>query len=134
MKTSTGTINAKQFEEICDRVWSEHAAVLRGSGKLSGEATLVRAVFWRLCKAGIKTRGCADTDGPTPALLAYQLIVAQMLKTGARPAFDGAPILDALIDRYRKETVESELKHTDIPKRFVWAGKVAMVARLEIGA
>ena len=101
------TINATQFEEICGRVWSERASLLRGSGKLSGEATLVRAVFWRLCKAGIKTKGCVGTDGSTPALLAYQLIVVQMLKTSSRPPFDCAPILDALIDRYQKEAVEA---------------------------
>ena len=110
MKTSTSTINATQFGEICDRVWSDRASLLRGSGKLTGEATLVRAVFWRLCKAGIKTRGCAEGDGSTPALLAYQLVVMQMLKTGSRPAFDSAPILSALIDRYQSEagTKESE--------------------------
>jgi hypothetical protein len=97
------TINAKQFGEICDRVWSDRASLLSGSGKLGGEATLVRAVFWRLCKAGIKTKGCADTDSSTPALLAYQLVVGRMLKTSARPPFDSAPILNALIDRYQNE-------------------------------
>lgn len=106
MKSLMSTINAKKFEEICDRVWSDHAAVLRGSGRLSGEATLVRAVFWRLCKAGIKSKGCADINGSTPALVAYQLVVAQMLKTAARPAFDGAPILNALLDRYQNERGE----------------------------
>ena len=103
LKPSTN-INAKQFGEICDRVWSDRASLLRGSGKLSGEATLVRAVFWRLCKAGIQTRGCANNDGSTPALLAYQSIIEQMLKTSSRPPFDSARILDALIDRYQIET------------------------------
>lgn len=107
MKTSRSTIDATQFGEICGRVWSDRAALLNGSGKLSGEAMLVRAVFWRLCKAGIKTKGCVDTDGSTPALLAYQLIVMQMLKSSSRPPFDGAPILDALIDRYRNEAVQA---------------------------
>lgn len=107
MKTTTSTINATQFGEICSRVWSDRASLLGGKGKLSGEATLVRAVFWRLCKAGIKTKGCVDADGTKPALLAYQLIVVQMLKTSSRPPFDGAPILDALINRYRTEAVEA---------------------------
>ena len=107
MKTSTSTINATQFGELCGGVWSDRASLLRGKGKLSGEATLVRAVFWRLCKAGIKTKGCVGTDGSKPALLAYQLIVMQMLKTSSRPPFDGAPILDALINRYQNEAVEA---------------------------
>lgn len=107
MKT-TSTITAKQFDDICDRVWSDRASLLRGSGKLSGEATLVRAVFWRLCKAGIMTRGCADLNGSTTALLAYQSIVAQMLRTSSRPAFDSGPTLNALIERYQNETGTKE--------------------------
>ena len=108
LKTSTSTINAEQFGEICDRVWNDRASLLIGSGKLSGEATLVRAVFWRLCNAGIKTKGCADTDGSVPALRAYQSVVTQMLKTSSRPPFDSAPILDALIDRYQNEAGKGE--------------------------
>lgn len=97
------TINAKQFGEICDGVWSDRASLLSGSDRLSGEATLVRAVFWRLCKAGIKTGGRAETDSSTPELLAYQSVVMQMLRTSSRPVFDSAPILGALLDRYQNE-------------------------------
>ena len=82
--------------------------LLGGSGNLSGEAILVRAVFWRLCKAGIKTKGCVTTDGSMPPLLAYQSVVAQMLRTGSRPFFDSAPILNALINRYQSETLTPE--------------------------
>lgn len=108
LKTIMSNINARQFEDLCDRVWSDRASLLRGSGKLSGEAALVRAVFWRLCKAGIKTKGCADTAGTTPALLAYQLLVVQMLKASSRPAFDASVILDSLIARYQSEHAESK--------------------------
>ena len=107
MRTSTSTINATQFGEICGRVWIDRAALLSRKGELSGEATLVRAVFWRLCKAGIKTKGCVGADSSKPAVLGYQSIVLEMLKTSSRPPFDGAPILDALIDRYRSEDVEA---------------------------
>ena len=102
------TIDSKQFEEICERVWSDRAAVLRGSGRLGGGATLVRAVFWRLCKAGLKTKGCVDTDGSRPALLAYQLVVGKMLQTHGRPSFDGAAVLKGLVDRYQLESGEIE--------------------------
>lgn len=95
------TINVKQFEEICDRAWRDRVAVLRSSGELSGEAALVRAVFWRLRKAGINTKGSADPIASASPLLAYQLIVLQILKTSSRPAFDPAPILSALIERYQ---------------------------------
>jgi hypothetical protein len=103
LKTSTSTINAQEFGEICDRVWNDRVSLLSGSGILSGEATLVRAVFWRLCKVGLKTKGCGDNDWSAPPLLAYQSVVAQMLKTSSRPPFDSAPILGALIDRYQSE-------------------------------
>jgi len=97
------TINSEQFGEICDAVWRDRASVLRGRGNLSGEATLARAVFWRLCKAGIKTKGCAESDSSTPAILAYQLVVGRMLELNGRPAFDSAPILKGLLERYTEE-------------------------------
>jgi len=97
------TINSEEFGEICNSVWRDRASVLRGSGRLSGEATLLRAVFWRLCKAGIKTKGCADNDGSTPAILAYQLMVGRMLEVNGRPAFDCAPILKVLVEHYQNE-------------------------------
>jgi hypothetical protein len=97
------TINSEQFAEICDAVWRDRASVLRGRGSLSGEATLVRAVFWRLCKAGVKTRGGAEDDSSKPTMNAYQLVVGRMLKANGRPAFDAALILKELTDRYMNE-------------------------------
>jgi len=97
------TIDAKQFQDICDRVWTERAMVLRGRGRLSGDATLVRAVFWRLCKAGLQSRGCADNDASTPAIDAYQIVVNKMVEANARPAFDGKLILNELVARYENE-------------------------------
>ena len=84
-------------------VWRDRDAVLRGSGSLTGEATLVRAVFWRLCKAGINPKGSADNDPSKPVMLAYQLVVGRMLQANGHPAFDGAPILKELLDRYTNE-------------------------------
>jgi len=100
------TINLEQFEKICDRVWNDRAAVVSGRGRLSGEATLVRAVFWRLCKAGIKTNDWAEPDDSKPVILAYQLMVGSMLEVNARPPFDCAPILKELIERYQNEVVD----------------------------
>lgn len=97
------TIDAKQFEEICDGIWRDRAMVLKGSGELSGGATLMRAVFWRLCKAGIKAKGCVHTDGVTAPLLAYQLVVARMVNRSGIPAFDCTPVLNELLQRYQNE-------------------------------
>lgn len=102
------TINSEQFGEICNAVWRERAAVLRGRGSLSGEATLVRAVFWRLCKAGVKTKGCAEHDASKPTILAYQSVVGRMLELNGRPVFDSAPILKELVDRYQGEAGSSD--------------------------
>jgi len=97
------TINSEQFEKICDRVWNDREEVISRRGSLSAEATLVRAVFWRLCKAGIKTNGCAELGDSMPAMLAYQLVVVRMLKVNGRPSFDCALILKELIQRYQNE-------------------------------
>jgi len=101
------TINSEQFGEICNSVWRDRAAILKGSGVLSGEATLVRAVFWRLCKAGVKTTGCAESHGSTPTILAYQSVVGRMLELHARPTVDSAPILKELVERYQDEVENS---------------------------
>lgn len=97
------TISSEQFGELCDGVWRDRASILRGQGILSGEATLVRAVFWRLCKAGIESKGCADSDGSEIPLVAYQLVVGRMLALSGRPAFDSAPIMTDLVARYQNE-------------------------------
>ena|SRR5713226_7118367 len=97
------TINSEQFGEICNGVWRDRAAVLRGRGLLSGEATLVRAVFWRLCKAGVMPTSSAESYSSQPTFMAYQSVVGRMLEVSARPAFDGAPILKELVERYQNE-------------------------------
>lgn len=107
------TINSDQFGEICNGVWRDRAAVLRGSGLLSGEATLVRAVFWRLCKAGVRPVGSADNYGSKPTILSYQLVVSGMLSKSARPTFDCAPILKELVDRYQNEVGHGDLNEGD---------------------
>lgn len=102
------TINSEQFGEICNGVWRDRAAVLRGRGLLSGEATLVRAVFWRLCKAGVKPANSAENYGSKPTIISYQLVVGSMLELSARPPFDGASILKELVERYQDEIGPSE--------------------------
>jgi len=96
-------IDSKQFEEICERIWRDRATVLKGGSELSGDAILMRAVFWRLCKAGIKAKGCVYTEGPTSPLLAYRLVLVRMLNRSGCPAFDSAPILNELLERYQNE-------------------------------
>ena len=63
----------------------------------------MRAVFWRLCKAGVNSTGRSETYSSQPTVLAYQVVVGRMLEVNARPAFDGAPILKELLDRYQNE-------------------------------
>jgi hypothetical protein len=57
---------SKRFRQICDGVWRDRAQILTGRGILSGEAALVRAAYWRLCKAG-GTPG-QSSDDYTPFL------------------------------------------------------------------
>lgn len=75
-----GALNPEKFREICDGVWLDRAAILLGCDALSGEATLVRAVYWRLCKAGSQ---------PDQSMSDY------------------TPLLDELLRKYRDERAQS---------------------------
>ncbi len=97
------TITAEQFEAICSDVWRDRIAVVSGRGFLSDEAALVRAVYWRLCKAGLGPSGSAENYYSMQGVRAYQLGVGCLLELNARPSFDGAPFLNALVQRYQNE-------------------------------
>ena len=99
------TINSNQFREICNAVWHSRAAVLKGCGDLSGETALMRAVFWRLRKVGLRYTG--ENFGSLPPTHAYQLVVGRMLEASGRPAFDSALILKELVERYQDEVAAS---------------------------
>lgn len=100
------TINSEQFETICSEVWRDRTAVVSGRGFLSGEAALMRAVYWRLCKVGVKPLGSADNYNSMQGILAYQLGVGCLLELNSRPTFDGTPFLNALIERYQNEVAQ----------------------------
>ncbi len=100
------TINAEQFEAICSGVWRDRTGIVAGRGFLSEEAALVRAVYWRLCKVGVRVTGSAENHNSMQGLLAYQLGVGCLLELNARPSFDGAPFLNALVKRYQNEVRE----------------------------
>src|ERR1700730_4364318 len=102
------TINSAQFREICNGVWRDRADVVRGRGLLSGEAALLRAVFWRLCKSGVKPTNSAENDSSKPTMLSYQSVVGCMVELNARPLFDGAPILKELVENYQNEIERSD--------------------------
>lgn len=54
----------KRFSQICDGVWRDRAQILTGRGILTGEAALVRAAYWRLCKAGGEPGQSSDDYTP----------------------------------------------------------------------
>lgn len=104
----TTTINSERFAEICSKVWEDRSTVLTGRGLLSGEAALVRAVYWRLRKsAPLPANGVENCDWPQ-TVSAYQLGVRRLLELNGDPNFDCAPILEELIHRYKYES--------DVPK------------------
>jgi len=101
------SIDARTFGEICNDVWRDREAIVFRRGIVTGEAALVRAVYWRLCKAGGKPGRSMDDCDAVRSSLTYQLVVGSMLELCARPRFDGAPILNELVHRYRQELAES---------------------------
>jgi len=71
--------NLEKCRQICREVWLDRANILSDCSGLSGEAALVRAVYWRLCKTGDEPeQNIADT-----------------------------PLLKELVQQYRDETVQS---------------------------
>ena len=98
-----GVITSQRFVRICDSVWRDRAAILTGRGVLSGEAALMRAVYWRLCKAGAAPSKSIDDCNMVPTPLIYQLVVSRTLAHCAPTEFDGAPLLEELVRRYRDE-------------------------------
>ena len=97
------TITSKRFGHICDSVWRDRVAILTGRGILSGEAALMRAVYWRLCKSGVAPSKNIDDYHGEHTQLTYQLIVSSALAAYAPPHFDGAPFIAELMRRYRAE-------------------------------
>jgi len=71
--------DSEKLRQICDEVWRDRADILTDCGVLSGENALVRAAYWRLCKAGGEP--------------------------GQR--FDDAPLLKELLRQYRAEIGQS---------------------------
>jgi hypothetical protein len=96
------TITAAQFQDICSGVWRDRALVLADRGFLSGEAALMRAIYWRMCKSGVVRTNMSENYSPE-TFLTYQTVVGCMLELSANPRFDGAPFLQELCERYRTE-------------------------------
>jgi hypothetical protein len=97
------TITSQHFSEICNGVWRDRTSVVRGRGFLTAEAALVRAVYWRLCKAGVKPTPRGENDS-VETIASYQSVVKSVLELSANPPFDGVPFLSELVERYRNET------------------------------
>jgi len=100
-------MNSEKFEQICDGVWRDRVAILTVRGNLRGEAALVRAVYWRLCKAGCMPAKEIENCDDGHMLLMYQRLVDSTLTEYARPVFDGAPFLKKLVRQHIYETGES---------------------------
>ena len=101
------TINSEQFQEICNGVWRDRSILLKGRGFLSGEAALMRAVYWRLSKAGIKPILSPENYGSPRAASSYELGVSCLLEVNGGPRFNAIQYLNDLVQRYRNELRES---------------------------
>jgi hypothetical protein len=96
-------ITPDRFQEICSGVWNDRKAILAGRGFLSGEAALVRAVYWRLCKGGGFNTNAPQDFASAQTVLTYETVVGCVLEMNARPYFSGAPYLEELRNRYQSE-------------------------------
>ncbi|SRR6266508_81627 len=107
------TISSEQFANICNDVWRDRVAVLSQRGFLSAEAALVRAVYWRLCKAGVQPKKGLENDSSEQTVLTYELVIECVLELNGTPRFKSAPFINDLILRYQNEVAETK-EHTSI--------------------
>jgi hypothetical protein len=99
------TINSERFAEICSKVWQDRSAVLTGRGLLSGEAALVRAVYWRLRNTTALPENSTENLGSPQTVSAYQLGVGRLLlEINGHPTFDCAQSIEELLHRYENES------------------------------
>ena len=96
-----------KFKRVCDQVWRDRESILKRRDGLTGEAALMRAVYWRLCKAwgGIST--CEEGSYSGQTLFSYQRLVSIMLTQHAGPHYDGSLLLNELVRQYREEAMKS---------------------------
>ena len=103
------SINLEQFQELCAGVWRDRADVLAGRGFLTGDAALVRAVYWRLCKAGVVKKNASDNYSLPQSTLTYETVVGCVLELNAKPPFNGVPFLKELCGRYQSEVLAANV-------------------------
>ena len=97
------TITVDQFRDICSGVWNDRQSIVEGRGFLSGDAALIRAVYWRLCKGGLFSIKTPESFSSAQSVLSYELVVKTVLEMNSRPPFNGAQYLEDLRKRYQTE-------------------------------
>lgn len=100
-------VASDKFKRICDQVWRDREALLTRRGGLAGEAALMRAVYWRLCKAWGGVSACEDGSHSGQTLFTYQRLISILLTQNVGPHYDGLPLLNELVRRYREEVLHS---------------------------
>lgn len=58
------TAASENLKQICNDVWRDRSSILTDCGDLGGETALIRAVYWRLCKAGHEPDSQHIADAP----------------------------------------------------------------------
>ncbi|MBD0372868.1 MAG: hypothetical protein ICV60_18635 [Pyrinomonadaceae bacterium] len=98
-------VASDKFRRVCDQVWRDREALLTRRGCLTGEAALMRAVYWRLCNAWGGVSACGDGSHAGQTLFIYQRLVNILLTQNVGPHYDGSALLNELVRRYREEAV-----------------------------
>ena len=111
-------INPDQFKEICAGVWRDRVNVIAGRGFLEADAALMRAVYWRLCKAGIAGDAAPENYSSSQSILTYETVVGCVLELNAKPKFDPAPYLAELRELYQSEAMSEMESERPVLKSF----------------
>ena len=99
------TINPEEFKELCAGVWRDRSHVVSGRGFLTADAALMRAVYWRLCKAGVMKDGLPENYSSAQSASTYETVAGCVMEINTKPTFDCAPYLQELRERYEQEVM-----------------------------
>lgn len=94
---------SEKFTRVCGGVWNDRDTILSRRGCLSGEAALMRAVYWRLCKSWGGSFPAMDGADNGHVLLKYERLVCILLTRHVGTHYDGSTLLSELVRQYRKE-------------------------------
>lgn len=93
------SISEHEFQQLCEGVEFERAAILRDRGDLTGDLAMQRELFARLCRRLNIDAGSAQATDLLEGETGYSFAIMQTLEENMRPAFQYVDTLGPFLKR-----------------------------------